>query len=289
MQPDNDTQVVVTQGQRWQHIKRGTSYEIISLAELQIATGDLVDGSSLILYRGDDGKLWAREEGEFTDGRFRLAPEPPAASTGAIPDGMVASIDEHDAYRIRKVAEADCGCRIPTPFDEVADHLAMIAFAEGVRRSRLAAAPTPPAPSEQPAPSREAPSWRCFHCGDMFIDERCARLHFGRDEDSIPACQIKAGAEQGLLGALREAEYAAADARQAIAGESTEAAQAYYAQATRHSQALRNAEEAGYERGLADGRAISEHARADAPTAERGTTISKLARPSAANRRVRRR
>ncbi|MGO1304565.1 MAG: hypothetical protein ACTMKV_07245 [Sphingomonas parapaucimobilis] len=106
-------------------------------------------------------------------------------------------------------------------------------------------------------------SWRCYHCGETFTDDRCARLHFGRDEDSAPACQIKAGAEQGLLGALRDAEYAAADARRAIADESTDAAKAYYAQATRHASALRNAEEAGYERGLADGRALSATSRID--------------------------
>lgn len=107
--------------------------------------------------------------------------------------------------------------------------------------------------------------WRCFHCGDVFTDERCARLHFGRDEDSETACLIKAGAEQGLLGALREAEYAAADARHAIADETTDAAKAYYAQATRHAQALRNAEEAGYERGLDDGRALPTPLPTEAP------------------------
>jgi hypothetical protein len=41
---------------------------------------------------------------------------------------------EHDAYRLRLVAEADCGCRIPAPFDQVADHLAVIAFDEGAKR-----------------------------------------------------------------------------------------------------------------------------------------------------------
>lgn len=97
--------------------------------------------------------------------------------------------------------------------------------------------------------------WRCYHCGDVFTDDRCARLHFGRDEDSAPACQIKAGAEQGLLGALRDAEYAANDAQQAMANECTDAARAYYAATTRHAAALRSVEELGYERGLADGRA----------------------------------
>lgn len=108
----------------------------------------------------------------------------------------------------------------------------------------------------QAAPERE---WRCFHCDEVFTNNRCASLHFGRDEDSEPACLIKAGAEQGLLGALRDAEYAAADAQQAVANECTDAAKAYYAQATRHSQALRAAEEAGYERGLADAAPPSEN------------------------------
>jgi hypothetical protein len=100
-------------------------------------------------------------------------------------------------------------------------------------------------------------AWRCFHCGDVFTTEHCARLHFGRDEDSAPACQIKGGAEQGLLGALRAAEYEASEARRAISDECTEAARAHYAQTTRHDAALRNAEELGYERGLADGRTLA--------------------------------
>lgn len=63
-------------GERYRHVKRGTEYEVIGTAELQMSR-DLVDGSSLVIYRGDDGKLWAREEGEFHDGRF-IALQPPA-------------------------------------------------------------------------------------------------------------------------------------------------------------------------------------------------------------------
>lgn len=59
----------IAAGQRWTHVKRGTTYELIGIGELQMSA-DLVDGSSLVIYRGDDGKLWAREEGEFLDGRF---------------------------------------------------------------------------------------------------------------------------------------------------------------------------------------------------------------------------
>ena len=103
------------------------------------------------------------------------------------------------------------------------------------------------------APSR--PAWTCFHCGETFTDEACARLHFGRDERSEAACIIKAGAEGSLLKALRDAEYQADDAIQAMHNESTDAARAFHQQRCRHAQALIAAEELGYERGLRDARA----------------------------------
>lgn len=106
-------------------------------------------------------------------------------------------------------------------------------------------------------PAGEARAWTCFHCGDTFKDERCARLHFGRDETSEAACVIKAGAEGSLLRALRNAEEEADDAIQRMQNESTDLAKAYHNQRCRHDQALIAAEELGYERGLADGRGLS--------------------------------
>jgi hypothetical protein len=100
----------------------------------------------------------------------------------------------------------------------------------------------------------ERVEWRCFHCGDLFTDESCARDHFGPDEGSKPACQIKAGAEGSLVKAIREVERQLEEAWAAIHEESTEAAKAYYNQQTRHYAQLQAAEEAGYERGLVDAR-----------------------------------
>ena len=54
---------------RVRHKKRGTIYEVIGHARLQ-AAGTLPDDATLILYRGDDGQVWAREVSEFEDGRF---------------------------------------------------------------------------------------------------------------------------------------------------------------------------------------------------------------------------
>ena len=104
-------------------------------------------------------------------------------------------------------------------------------------------------------PAGELVTWRCFHCDETFSDKRAAQDHFGCDETSEPACRIKAGAERSLLGALRRAEKDAADAWMAVQTETTDAAKAYYKQATRHHEQLRIVEEAGYERGMEDARA----------------------------------
>lgn len=58
---------------RVRHKKRGTLYDVLGEAELQTST-DLVDGSEMIVYRGDDGRLWVRPIDEFEDGRFEDVP-----------------------------------------------------------------------------------------------------------------------------------------------------------------------------------------------------------------------
>lgn len=100
-------------------------------------------------------------------------------------------------------------------------------------------------------------AWTCFHCDETFIDEGSARDHFGHDEGCEAACRIKLGAERSMLKALRRAERDAAEAWMMIHNETTDAAKAYYAAAARHQEQLRAAEELGYERGLADARAIA--------------------------------
>ena len=98
--------------------------------------------------------------------------------------------------------------------------------------------------------------WCCFHCDEVFTDERAARAHFGADEEAVPACRLKAS-EGGLLAALRRAEDDAANAWMKIHTETTDAARAYHAQHARHLEQLRIVEEAAYERGLADGRLLA--------------------------------
>jgi hypothetical protein len=56
-------------GETYRHKKRGTLYEMIGTAELQ-ASHPQFEHAELAIYRGEDGKLWARNTGEFHDGRF---------------------------------------------------------------------------------------------------------------------------------------------------------------------------------------------------------------------------
>lgn len=57
--------------ERYRHVKRGTVYELVGRASLQNANqAMLAEAACLVIYRGDDGNLWAREESEFNDGRF---------------------------------------------------------------------------------------------------------------------------------------------------------------------------------------------------------------------------
>jgi hypothetical protein len=65
---------VPSQGTRWRHKKRGTTYTEVCRAQLQ-AMEPAPEGHVLIVYRSDDdGRYWARPAGEFLDGRFEGCP-----------------------------------------------------------------------------------------------------------------------------------------------------------------------------------------------------------------------
>lgn len=112
--------------------------------------------------------------------------------------------------------------------------------------------------------------WRCFHCGEFFTSESDAGAHFGFDQSCEPACRIKAGAERGLLEALRKAEESAADAWEKLHQESSDAVKAMYSALGRHSRQLIAVEESGYQRGLHDGMELSA---AKQPIADRDAII----------------
>jgi hypothetical protein len=85
--------------------------------------------------------------------------------------------------------------------------------------------------------------WKCFHCGETFTDTESARLHFGDNCLSDPACQIdiKQVREMEQLHARHLAEDSDTD-------------RAMYRMQAEHAVALRCEEEIGYARGLHDGK-----------------------------------
>lgn len=94
-------------------------------------------------------------------------------------------------------------------------------------------------------------SWRCFHCGEEFINPRHAAAHFGIDQFAEPGCvAVLKGGEMHLLKKILELEEQLAGYR----AEDSAIDRWWAAKQAEHSAALRREEEKGYERGLRDGR-----------------------------------
>jgi hypothetical protein len=55
---------------RVRHKKRGTTYSVIGDDFRLQSARPIEEGETIVVYRGDDGKGWARPLDEFTDGRF---------------------------------------------------------------------------------------------------------------------------------------------------------------------------------------------------------------------------
>jgi hypothetical protein len=66
---------------RYRHRKSNTVYEVIGEATVQV-TGALHDYNKVVVYRGEDGALWARCSMEFYDGRFEEIAAQPAVEGG---------------------------------------------------------------------------------------------------------------------------------------------------------------------------------------------------------------
>ena len=111
--------------------------------------------------------------------------------------------------------------------------------------------------------------WRCFHCDEEFADTDAAAEHFGRFEDCAPICKV--GADR-----FRQMEDELASWR----SESDTASKEFYGLGAKHSTALREAEQQGYDRGLADGRALRRQKVSAAPNDCAGKARAKRSRPN---------
>lgn len=56
---------------QYRHLKRGSVYTLIGIAEIQNSSAEpLAEGARIAVYEGANGQLWARPRAEFFDGRF---------------------------------------------------------------------------------------------------------------------------------------------------------------------------------------------------------------------------
>lgn len=60
---------VIIKSTKWRHKKRGTTYIEIGRGLMQDHGTDL-DDEPVVIYRGEDGRLWVRTVDQFEDGRF---------------------------------------------------------------------------------------------------------------------------------------------------------------------------------------------------------------------------
>ena len=88
--------------------------------------------------------------------------------------------------------------------------------------------------------------WRCFHCDELCETVEAATHHFGRHDGCTPICQVAAETYRAM-----EREV------QSYRSESDADTVLFYSLGAKHSNALREAEQAGYDRGLADGQALT--------------------------------
>lgn len=112
--------------------------------------------------------------------------------------------------------------------------------------------------------------WVCFHCGEHFPGDipgsQAARDHFGEYVYATPACQIwgavkswRAGYRK-LIRALRYAQREQREIQRQLNDDDTAKDRYIYGLMSDHQTALMREEEKGYERGLRDGRALSQQA-----------------------------
>lgn len=85
--PQPEAPAEVQQGvASYRHKKRGTIYEVVGEATLQCAANPALDEQPLVIYRGEDGMLWARGVTEFHDGRFEALATPQQGQEVAQPE-----------------------------------------------------------------------------------------------------------------------------------------------------------------------------------------------------------
>lgn len=103
-------------------------------------------------------------------------------------------------------------------------------------------------------------TWRCFHCDTLFTNPTHAREHFGRDEGSTPACKLS-HSEGHLITYIRKLEAEIAQHR----AEDSDVLRAMHSREAEQHEAVRRAEERGYDKGVQEAKRMFDEESAHAP------------------------
>ena len=102
-------------------------------------------------------------------------------------------------------------------------------------------------------------SWRCFHCGDVFLNPKHAASHFGIDCMQEPGCvAVLRHGESHLLDRIRDLD----QQLRRYQDEDSDVMRWAMSKESDHRQALIREEERGYAKGVADTLAMPEAERA---------------------------
>lgn len=93
--------------------------------------------------------------------------------------------------------------------------------------------------------------WRCFHCDEVFTNRIDAAEHFGIDEGATAACRLTAE-QDDLVRFIRSQELDIRRLQRAVSQESGEACRLVESMRSRHANELRQAEELGFGRAVAE-------------------------------------
>ncbi len=107
--------------------------------------------------------------------------------------------------------------------------------------------PTPPGDEEA------AESWKCFHCNTVFTNPKHAAEHFGRHEGSTPACKLT-HSEGHLVTYIRKLERELESYRI----EDSDILRAWCSKEAESREAVRRAEERGYDKGVQEAKVMFE-------------------------------
>jgi len=122
------------------------------------------------------------------------------------------------------------------------------------------------------AECRSGETWRCFHCDVVFTNRRHAAEHFGAEESDVPACRLS-HSEGHLITYIRKLQRELASYRR----EDNLILRAWDAKVMEGVNAVRRAEETGFNRGVQDAKKMFE----EELTADRDAARSEVARLTA--------